>query len=99
MTFDTCASRAVRALSAVGVLAAGACAHAPPREGAGPVAGGAAVERSERVLVTGSHVPRPVGASGLPVAEFPVRVYGRAELHRGGVTVWHALVNLEPGAR
>jgi hypothetical protein len=72
------ASRLVRAVAVTAVIAAAGCAHAPaPQESARQ-------ERRERVLVTGSRIPRPVGRDGLPVTDSPVRIYTLDELGRAG---------------
>jgi hypothetical protein len=69
-----------RLASALGVAAIGVagCAHAPA-----PGAG-ARREQPYRVLVTGSRIPRPVGRDGLPVTDYPLRIYRRGDLVRSG---------------
>jgi hypothetical protein len=68
----------LRAAAASAALAAAGCAHTPaPQASARP-------ERRDRVLVTGSHIPRPVGRDGLPLTDSPVRIYAIDELGRTG---------------
>ncbi len=86
-------------------LAAAACAHAPAlrgaeatREGSGD--GVVPRARPERVLATGSHLPRPVGRDGLPVTDAPLRVITRDALGQTGrPDVARALEKLEPAAQ
>jgi hypothetical protein len=72
--------RLLHALPAAALLAAAGCAHAPPRQ----ASAGDGEERPARVLVTGSRIPRPVGRDGLPVTEFPVRIYLGEDFKRLG---------------
>ncbi|HEY6006419.1 MAG TPA: hypothetical protein VIV57_26300 [Anaeromyxobacter sp.] len=72
------ADRLVRALAAGAVLAAAGCAHAPATQPS------ARQERQDRVLVTGSRIPRPVGRDGLPITDSPVRIYTLDQLGRAG---------------
>lgn len=78
------ASRAVRALAASAALAAAGCAHAPGQQPS------ARQERRDRVLATGSRIPRPVGRDGLPVTDAPIRIYTSDELGRA-VNPWSML--------
>ncbi len=60
------------------VLAASACAHAPA---AGADERPAPGQQHEKVLVTGSRIPRRVDtSSGLPATAWPVRIYSRNDL-------------------
>ena len=62
------------------VLAA-ACAHARTAADAAPPA----ATPNGRVLVTGSHIPRPVDpATGLPLTADRVRIYGRDRIEQTG---------------
>jgi hypothetical protein len=72
------ARRLVLAGSASALLAATGCAHAPAAQPS------ARQERRDRVLVTGSRIPRPVGRDGLPITDSPVRIYTLDELSRAG---------------
>jgi hypothetical protein len=71
-------ARHLVAASASALLAATGCAHAPAAQP------GARQDRRDRVLVTGSRIPRPVGRDGLPITDSPVRIYTLDELSRAG---------------
>ncbi len=80
------------------LLAVAACAHAPER--AAPAAGGPAPP--ERVLVTGSRIPRPVDPrTGRPALLSPVQIHTREELLRTGSSgdLAAALRRLDPSLR
>jgi hypothetical protein len=79
--------RLARALPFAVALALAGCVHSPAAErGAGrelhEEASGRG--RSERRLVTGSRIPRPIGRDGQPETDSPVRVYWRDDVARAG---------------
>ena len=82
----------------VSALALAACAHAPER--AAPAADGS--PPPERVLVTGSRIPRPVDPrTGRPATISPVQIHSREALLQTGSSgdLAAALRKLEPSLR
>ena len=75
------AMRLVLVPALAAAIASAGCAHAPGAgDGRSLPAEASGHERGDRVLVTGSRIPRPVGRDGLPVTDSPVRIYGREDL-------------------
>ncbi len=82
-----------RALLAAGAASFLACAHAEGKAAA-------SASEPEAMLVTGSHMPRPVSRTGLPVTDFSVKIYGRSDLERTGLAdPAAALRKAEPAAQ
>jgi hypothetical protein len=74
----------IRAVAATVLLAATGCAHGPAMQPS------ARQDSSDRVLVTGSRIPRPLGRDGLPVTDAPIRIYTSEEMGRAA-NPWRAL--------
>jgi hypothetical protein len=90
-------------LSLLALAAAAGCAHAPrgavQADGAAADLPGAAEARPEKVLVTGSRIPRRVDArTGLPELSSPLTILGRRQLVQAGAAedLGAALHRLEP---
>ncbi len=96
--------RLALALPVALAIAGAGCAHTPVAEAvAGPALHEEASRRgrAERMLVTGSRIPRPIGRDGQPETDSPVRIYWADDFARAGrdPELARLLWKLEPGAR
>jgi hypothetical protein len=74
-----------RALLGVLTVLGVACAHAPASSAATGAQGAAQGAQAEKILVTGSHIPRRVDlTSSVPQTVSPVRIYSREQIDGTG---------------